>query len=90
MEQDVFPAPKIAALLEPGFVEARLHTDHPNAEKGDQNRKRQMAMVGYVAAPYYLVVDPKTGKELARHTLSGSSWEADFAAFLQKAQEQAR
>ena len=56
----MLPAPKIAALLEPGFVEARLHTDPPDAEKGDANRKRQMQMVGYVAAPFYVVVDPKT------------------------------
>ena len=87
MEQDVFPAPKIAALLEPGFVEARLHTDHPDAEKGDANRKRQMAMVGYVAAPFYVVVDPNTGKELGKYSLSGSDWEGEFAAFLAAARK---
>ena len=82
MEQTVLPAPKIAALLEPGFVEARLHTDHPDAEKGDANRKRQMQMVGYVAAPFYVVVDPKTGKELGKYELPRTDWERSFGGFL--------
>lgn len=84
MEQTVLPAPKIAALLEPGFVEARLHTDHPDAEKGDANRKRQMQTVGYVAAPFYVVVDPRTGKELGKYELPTSDWEKTFGEFLSR------
>lgn len=85
MEQTVLPAPKVAPLLEKDFVEARLHTDHPDAEKGDANRKRQMRMLGYIASPYYFVIDPATEKEMGRFSLSniGKDWEQLFAEFLQ-------
>ena len=76
------PAPKIAALLEPNFVEARLHTDHSDAEIGDRNRKRQMKMLGLVASPYYVVVDPATDQEMGRYALPASDWEGTFAEFL--------
>jgi len=81
------PAPKIAALLEKDFVEARLHTDHTDAEKGDANRKRQMQMVGFVASPFYVAIDPVTEQELGKFQLPGSDWENAFAEFLQKAQK---
>ncbi|MBI5852712.1 MAG: thioredoxin family protein [Planctomycetes bacterium] len=84
MEQTVLPAPKVAPLLERHFVEARLHTDHPDAEKGDANRKRQMATLGYIASPYYFVIDPATEREMGRFSLSnvGKDWEQLFADFL--------
>ncbi len=85
MEQTVLPAPKVAPLLERHFVESRLHTDHPDAEKGDANRKRQMATLGYIASPYYFVIDPATEREMGRFSLSniGKDWEQLFAEFLQ-------
>jgi hypothetical protein len=82
VEQTVMPAPKIAALLEPNFVEARLHTDHSDAEIGDCNRKRQMQMLGLVASPYYVVVDPATDQQMGHYSLPASDWEGTFAKFL--------
>ena len=87
MEEQVFPSPAVAELLTDGYVEARIHTDHQ--EKGDAQRKLQQDMVGFVAAPYYVIIDPKTGQKLGEHKLSGVSdgWDKirdKFAAFLRQ------
>lgn len=82
MEEKVFPGGAVASLLEQNFVEARIHTDHQ--EKGYKNRLLQQQMVGFVAAPYYLVLDPNTGLVLGRHELSGAQagWGEKLEAFL--------
>ncbi len=87
MEEQVFPSPAVAELLTNGYVEARIHTDH--REHGEQNRTLQKEMVGFVSAPYYLIVDPATGKKVAEHKLEGVSdgWDQirdKFAAFLRR------
>ncbi|MFO1053376.1 MAG: protein-disulfide reductase DsbD family protein [Planctomycetota bacterium] len=86
MEQTVLPAPNVAALLEPSFVEARIHTDHPNPEKGEANRALQMQMLGYLASPYYFVVDPATGRVMGQFKLPNvrEDWKTLFAQFLQE------
>ncbi len=88
MEDDVFPHSAVAELLEPGFVEARLHNDHP--EQGEANRALQTDRVGYVAAPVYMVIDPATRSEVARQTLQGYGTNTEaaavrFAEFLRQA-----
>lgn len=88
MEDTVFPRPAVAGILGQDYIEARIHTDH--REKGAEHRKLQSDMVGFVSAPYYVVVDPKTGKKLAEHKLSGSDWDVnaeEFAAFLKNASQ---
>jgi len=64
MEGKVFPSPAVAGILAKKYVEARLHTD------GNTNLERilelQEKLARSVANPIYVVVDPKTEKELAR------------------------
>lgn len=82
MEDRVFPSPAVAELLERGFVEARLHNDHQTA--GEANRALQKRLVGYVAAPYYVVVDPaRPDVERDEHKLEGVSdgWDSITAKF---------
>ena len=52
MEEGVFLESAVADLLEPKFVEARLHVDY------SENMERELAMVQSAAQPIYLVVDP--------------------------------
>jgi hypothetical protein len=85
MEEQIFPSPAVAGLLTENFVEARIHTDHN--EKGEAQRKMQQDMVGLVAAPYYVIVDPKTRQQLREHKLEnvGDGWDQirdKFADFL--------
>ena len=79
MEEKVFPKPAVAKELQEHFVEARLHTDAPSPV-GENNMKRELDMIGSRANPYYLIVDPKTGKSL-RKTFGFMS-EAKFLEFL--------
>lgn len=86
MEEDIFPHPAVAGILENDYVEARIHTDHPS--KGEAQRELQMEMVGFVAAPYYLIIDPATGMQIGSHRLEGVSdgWDTirdKFADFLE-------
>lgn len=64
MEENVFRLPAVAGILEEKYVEARLHTDHP--EKGTENRGRQQEMTSSIAQPIYLIIDPGTGAEHGR------------------------
>ena len=85
MEERIFPSPAVAELLTEGYVEARVHTDHN--EKGEAQRALQQQMVGQLAAPYYVIVDPKTGQQLRQHKLEnvGDGWDQirdKFADFL--------
>ena len=87
MEDDVFPSTAVAELLENNYVEARIHTDHQS--KGEAQRALQLEMVGVVAAPYYVIVDPTTGLQMGQHKLTGVSggWDQirdKFAAFLRQ------
>lgn len=89
MENHIFLSPAVAGLMSAGFVEARHHTDIQNtltAEQFAANRKLQEEIAGTKANPFYVVVDPKTGKELGRHALSGgpNAWEGLWIEFLQQ------
>ncbi len=84
MEVSIFPKPElpIAGLLSRNFVEARLHSD------GETNIERikelQETLARSVANPIYVVVEPETERELARHegaALNDAQVEA-FAEFL--------
>jgi hypothetical protein len=82
MEDNVFPRPAVAGLLEAEYVEARLHTD------GSTNIERilelQESLARSVANPIYVILDPETEQELARHegaALTGGQREV-FLEFL--------
>ncbi len=89
MEDQVFPSEAVAELLESGYVEARLHNDHPDSAVSAENRRLQEEYVGYVAAPYYVIVDPATRTRMDEHRLQGvaSGWDKiadDFRKWLAK------
>ena len=63
MEANVFPDPRIRALLE-NYIVVHLYTDGQEEIHG-QNRALQQAKFGTVALPFYAIVSPE-GTELAR------------------------
>ena len=72
MEENVFPLPAVAGILESEFVEARLHTDLPSSEAiRQENLLFQAELQGSVATPYYLLIDPREPIETARATEAG-------------------
>lgn len=88
MEDKVFPSPAVAGLMKQFVVEGRVHTDAQNTLTDDQfatNRKVQAEVAGTKANPYFVIVDPKTGKKIAEHKLSGgyTEWEGNWKAFLE-------
>ena len=62
MEDKIFPEPAVAGVLTREFVEARIHTDHPEDEKRERNRAKQDELQGSRTTPYYVLVDPVSGK----------------------------
>lgn len=58
MEEGVFLESAVADLLEPKFVEARLHVDY------SENLERELAMVQSTAQPIYVVVDPSNPDQI--------------------------
>jgi hypothetical protein len=80
MEEKIFPRPAVAAALQQGFVEARLHTDGTGDPKYDYERELQKKYTNSVANPIYVVVDPKSGTGLRKK--AGLMSEAKFLAFL--------
>ena len=58
MEEGVFLESAVADVLEPWFVEARLHVDY------SENMERELAMVQSAAQPIYVVVDPANPDEI--------------------------
>ena len=86
MEVSIFPDEDLPvnALLAKGFVEARLHTDEPLEEFADRVWELQESLARSVANPIYVVVDPESEREIARHegaALRGQQIEK-FAEFL--------
>ena len=84
MEDNVFPEPAVAGILETNYIEARLHTD------GQTNIERilelQKTLARSVANPIYVIVDPATGEERGRYegaALTGGQLDR-FIAFLEK------
>lgn len=83
MEEKVFPKPAVAGELKEHYVEARLHTDGGPREA--ENRKLQKDIAGSPANPYYVIIDPKTGKVI--HKRAGLIREGDFIDFLKSGYE---
>lgn len=85
----MFPRPAVAGILQQGFVEARLHVDVPNTLSQQQfaaNKAVRQRLVGdNTAMPWYVIVDPSTGRALRETGLSGGgadAWEQLFLRFL--------
>ncbi len=74
----MFPNPAVAGILNQHYVEARLHTD------GDTNLDYILALqeelIGSVANPIYVLIDPANGTKLAR--LQGKRPLTRFTDFL--------
>ena len=90
MEKRIFPRPAVADELENFFIESRLHMDGLSK---DDFTDMQDDLVGTVATPSYVVVDPKTGEKLAMHQLSTTNEDAvekGFLEFLTEAREAAK
>ncbi len=67
MEKDIFHRPAVSGILEPKYVEARLHMDdfeHPDVV--ERTTKLQDELAGARATPNYLIVDPTTLRILGR------------------------
>ena len=69
MEESIFPSAAVAALLGPGLVEARIHTDHDVHKK--EWRQLQFDYTSKSGTPspsnpIYMIVDPASGDVLAR------------------------
>lgn len=89
MENSIFLSPAVAGLMSKGFVEARLHTDIQNTLTAEQlaaNRLLQTELAGTKANPFFVVVDPKSGRKVGSHALSGGpgAWEGNWIGFLQE------
>lgn len=81
MEDNIFPAPEVSGVLTREFVESRLHTDHPEDDLQMANVQLQDELQGTRATPYYIVLDPATGKKLA--VFEGANFNTEkFRAFL--------
>lgn len=89
MENSIFLQPAVAELMQANFVEARHHTDTQNTLTEQQladNRRLQAELAGTITNPFYVVVDPTSGKVLGTHELSGGpgAWEGGWIDFLQR------
>ncbi len=82
MEEQVFLAEEVAPLLEEGFVESRQHIDY------EENKQQMRDIVGIVASPHFVVIDPATEQRLGEFDLSGAGGHLPnmikgFRAFLE-------
>ncbi|MBX3462760.1 MAG: thioredoxin family protein [Planctomycetes bacterium] len=91
VERGILPDPAIAPLLARHFVEARLHMDNPAViapDKWERHAQLRRDLVGEIApTPSYAAVDPRTGKALGQHVLSGGpgAWLGGYEDFLRRA-----
>lgn len=88
MEDDVFPSPAVAELMQKFVVESRQHTDSQNTlttEQFTDNRAAQAEIAGTKANPFFVVVDAKTGAKLDTFRLSGNftEWEGMWKSWLE-------
>ena len=80
MEEKIFRAPAVAGILEPSYVEARLHAD--GQAFIERIRELQEELAGSRATPYYVIADPATGERLA--AFEGFTGDPErFAEFLE-------
>jgi hypothetical protein len=84
MEQSIFPLPAVAERLNK-MVEARLHSDAYDKSQRAVIVKLQDELAGSRANPYYLVIDPKTDRILARQPRGTPHDEQEFIDFLDQA-----
>ena len=87
MEDTVFPSAAVAELMKEHFVEGRVHTDTQNTLTDEQfarNREVQAEVAGTKANPYFVMIDPATGKKIGEHALSGgfTAWEQNWIDWL--------
>ncbi len=90
MEGTVFHASAVAEIMKKHFVESRMHTDAQNTLTEEQfaaNRKARDEIAGVEAMPYFVVVDAKSGKKIAEHSLSAMTSEGlkdEWLVFLER------
>ena len=81
MEEKIFPQPAVAGVLTRHYVEARLHTDHPEVPIQERNRALQDELQGSRATPHYILIDPTTRESLDSY--AGATFDPDeFRDFL--------
>ena len=82
MEENIFPDPAVAGILKPNFVESRLHAERMDAAEIALRDR----VVGSVAVPVYVVIDPRTDTVLGKHELGGApgQWKQGMIDFLQE------
>jgi hypothetical protein len=78
MENSVFPNPGVAEILNERYVEARLHND--GVTNVDYIVALQEQLIGSVANPIYVLLEPSSGTRLAR--LQGKRSLTRFTRFL--------
>lgn len=81
MELTVFPRPEVKSLLSK-MVEARLHTD--GQKHIEQILELQKRFTQSKANPYYVVIDPRSEKELSRLNRATLGEPTEFVEFLQR------
>ena len=80
-EEKVFTSNKVSGVLERSFIEARLHID---GDKRDRIVPLQAELAKSVAIPFYVVLDPESGRPVG-DTLDGLTTEGTFRSFLLEA-----
>ncbi len=81
MEDNIFTAPEVSGVLTREFIESRLHNDHPDEELQDKVLELQAELQGHYATPYYIILEPSTGKKLG--VFEGADFdESKFRSFL--------
>jgi hypothetical protein len=81
MEQFIFPMPAVAERLSK-TVEARLHSDAYDLAQRKEIVRLQDVMAGSRANPYYLLIEPKTNRLLARQPRGTPHDVQEFIDFL--------
>ena len=90
MEDSVFLEQAVASLMKKHLVEARLHTDSQKTLTDAQfakNREVQDRVAGVKTTPYFVIVDPVTGKKIDEFALSGGfgAWPGKWVKFIEGA-----
>jgi hypothetical protein len=89
MEDSVFLEQAVASLMKKHLVEARLHTDSQKTLTDAQfakNREVQDRVAGVKTNPYFVIVDPASGKKLGEFALSGGfgAWPGKWVKFIER------
>jgi hypothetical protein len=84
MEGHLFHTPAVAGELE-RFIEARLFTDRAyKPERMEEHAALQKKLVGKVALPSFVVIDPRTGEKVNGGFDGMTLKEEVFNGFLRK------